>query len=193
MMQPPTEVNVLYLGMALDIMGPLLLVPNLTKLYAIDLFDEAYSPDGTFRGQQQEIRNYLLRGNDEGSFSRGIYDEVGEGPTHFLKGPSTITSDTDDGVAWRLDFLYDNIPRQLIFFYERNFQLEWPQEIKGISDVMMMGSGGTSLLHEPESALLVEMFATRTTSPFAFYPLWWDHKHFPEVHHLFLFLFADFL
>ena len=39
MSQDTQEVNVLYLGMADDIMTPLLLVPELTNLYVIDQFD----------------------------------------------------------------------------------------------------------------------------------------------------------
>ena len=48
--------NVLYLGMVYDIMAPLLLVPNLTTLFVIDIFDHHFSKDGTWSGQKEDIK-----------------------------------------------------------------------------------------------------------------------------------------
>ena len=45
--------NVLYLGMADDIMSPLLLLPDISTIYVIDMFDRYYSSDGTFNSQKK--------------------------------------------------------------------------------------------------------------------------------------------
>lgn len=42
--------NILYLGMADDIITPFMLVPHLDVLYIIDWFDEAFSKDMTSEG-----------------------------------------------------------------------------------------------------------------------------------------------
>ena len=58
------KMKVLYLGMAHDIMSPLLLVPNVKTIYSIDSFDPCFSSDKTWEGQKQDIKQVLTQGND---------------------------------------------------------------------------------------------------------------------------------
>ena len=48
--------NVLYCGMADDILTPLILVPNLTTLFVIDKFDSAFAKNNTWEGQKEDIK-----------------------------------------------------------------------------------------------------------------------------------------
>ena len=68
-------INVMYCGMAHDIMLPLLLIPDLDNLFVIDNFDWCYSPDGTIDGQRNTIIQILENGNNYNTQSYHIYNE----------------------------------------------------------------------------------------------------------------------
>src|SRR4051812_46026329 len=117
--------HVLYLGMAEDIMSPLLLVPDLEVIFVIDLFDEAYSSDKTFEGQKNDLKRTLLDGNDESSHVRIAYNRRAKWNhplfrnVHVLPSTGEILSESDDGNVWRLTFRYCNRDIKLIFFHHR--------------------------------------------------------------------------
>ena len=49
--------NILYLGMGIDILTPLLLCPEFTNLYVMDVYDVAYTYETTIDGQYPKERN----------------------------------------------------------------------------------------------------------------------------------------
>jgi hypothetical protein len=57
--------NVLYLGMGFDGMTPLLLCPDLTNLYVIDLFDKTLRNVKTIDNQRKNIKRYLTDGSNK--------------------------------------------------------------------------------------------------------------------------------
>lgn len=173
------HINVLYLGMADDIMPPLLLVPDLTTLYVIDKFDKRFSPDSTFYSQKNDIFNTLSNGSDLDKRSRKIYND-NDDSLHFLEGKSKIISNVDDGNVWRLQFEYMNKIRNLIYYHHRDFLEEWPSEIIDIKHVMTMGSFGWYCfkMREYDCKVLKSMLHSRTSKSFNFYALWFTHAHF---------------
>src|SRR5437762_9108983 len=111
------EVKVLYLGMAGDIMLPLLVVENLTTLFVIDKFDPCYSKDKTWKGLKEDIKDVLSNGSDENSRSRKIHvEDHWNKSIHYLETKSIITLDVDDGSVWRLKFIYNRKERELIYY-----------------------------------------------------------------------------
>jgi hypothetical protein len=155
---------VLYCGMADDIMAPLLLVPDVDIIYAIDYFDPAFSPDGSIQGQTEEIKLILQRGNDKHTESRRIYE--GEfrhdhryskmhrrldkcnsyyKDIHYLHGKSMFIRDAEMDIGcqrrrWELIFHYNGKTRILIYYRKVNFLNVWPDEIKDLTDIMTMGA-----------------------------------------------------
>ena len=193
--------NILYLGMAEDIMAPLLINPDVSTIFVIDEFDFAYSSNGTWEAQKDGVRRFLLNGSDEDSHSRLTFTkdpndlpihlkwigprDFDDKSIHYLKSKSVITGDDDDGKVWRLSFEYDGRPVQLVYYHHRNFLKEWPSEIKDIGQVLVMGAfywGGFVKPDDPKygSETIICMLETRTMKPFKFYALAFNHKHFPE-------------
>lgn len=188
--------TVVYLGMATDIMAPLLLVPEVTTLFVIDWLDEAFSPDGTFEGQKREIKNTLTDGNDERTRGRMIYLEAEEEEReemddieaylrengfwiHYLPEKAQILSEQDNGQCWRLQFSLNRILRELVFYHERNFFDEWPSEIVNVDHVMTMGASTDNDLGE-FPAMLAKMITERTKDHFVYHALWHLHSHAPQ-------------
>ena len=186
-----SEQKIIYLGMADDIMAPLLLVPKFETLYVIDLFDSCFSSDKTWESQKDNIREILFSGNDACSYKRKDYsdphffsknlDEI-----HYLNGPSNIISDYDDGIVWKLSFIYDHKKRDLIYYHHRNFLVEWPNEIVDVGHVMVIGSFSwdqfeKEYIYNDDPSVLIKMLEFRTNTPFLFYASHFNHKHFTET------------
>ena len=189
-MQGSNQERVLYLGMANDIMSPLLLAPNLLKLYVISKFDNAFCSGGTWESQMQDIRNYLTNGNDKGSYSYDLFIKayVVLFPKkklckdyHYLEGPSTIISEEYDDTVWRLKFLYNDQERELIYYHHRDFLTTWPEDITNISHIMGQGSVDTDVINKKEGLTFRKMFEERTTEVFYYYALYFSHKHFDKL------------
>jgi len=66
------ECNVLYCGMADDVLRPILLVPDFDKLFVIDGFDSAFAKNRSWEGQKEDILEMLSRGDDELSHHREV-------------------------------------------------------------------------------------------------------------------------
>lgn len=80
-----------------------------------------------------------------------------------------IISDTDDGEVWRLKFRYGLGEISLIYYHNRDFLIEWPEEIKNISHFMTMGAFSYHCFMERDSDKLIEMLSTRTIFPWTYY------------------------
>lgn len=169
-MKGGSDVNVLYLGMATDIITAMALVPNFTKLYAINMIDDAY---GTWSQQKDYIKRALTEGNDSAWLEPVPEDErvVTE------LEPSEILDEDDD--PWRLTFIYEGKKRELVY-YEMDFEKTWPKAVDNINHVMMMGSFRWSQFAEEASATIIKMFEERTKSPWI-YALTFNHRKF--THH----------
>jgi len=181
MATPAPPVHVLYLGMAHDIMAPLLLVPDLDVLYAIDMFDDCFSPDRTLAGQQRTIKRVLTDGSDEHSYAREIHDDAHAKRTsrhyqsiHRLDAPATLVCESTEGKTWRLDFMYNGKLRKLVFFNNHNFLATWPDEVQQVAHIIGIGAFAwhdtfKGKLHA--MPLFIKMLQERTTATFSLYVL----------------------
>ncbi len=133
--------KVLYCGMADDILTPLILVPNLSKLFAIDLFDKAYAKNNTWNGQKDDILQCLIKGNNKNSHHREIYLHYNKNTKIYdINEPCLIINEKDNDKCWIVDFTYKGIQRQLVYFHHTNFIANWDKQINGISHLMCMGA-----------------------------------------------------
>lgn len=139
-------------------MSPLLLVPDLTIIYAIDKFDRAFSKNSSFSGQQEDIVEILTLGHDGNSYHREIYRKYHPHPCR-LAGQCKIIRDEGDENCWRVTFEYMGKVRKLIYFHHRNFYETWPEEITDINHLMSMGATFNIEMSEPE---LLRMIRDRT-------------------------------
>ena len=179
------SVNVLYLGMAWDIMTPLLLIPELDNLFVLNILDKAY---GTWEQHKDCIRKTLLQGNDNtiaGSywFEQDKQEDKEWKNVHELAGPAEITSDKEDKSVWKLKFNYNGKERNLIYYYNFNFASNtWPEEIHNIHHYIWTGSyAWNQMIEEPEEhEPLREMLVHRSASESYVYALSFDHRKFPE-------------
>ncbi len=200
------SVNVLYLGMAHDIMAPLLLVPDLDILYVLNSLDEEY---GSWEDHKRIIRETLKQGDDKNIAANFWFDELAKqyAPKnkewkniHTLAGPSEILSEEDTPSSecltgsnthntfcyttsvWKLRFLYNGKERQLIYYYNYNYaQYEWPSEIQNIKYYVWNGAySWESMMEFPEEVKLREMTEKRAAPEAYVFALSWNHKQFPD-------------
>lgn len=187
-----SEENIMYGGMAEDIMAPMLLVPNFDKIYVVSLFDSAFSKKGTWKSQKDDIKRILKNGNDKNTHRKYIRDKYpdkkGEQKVIFhLRGKSKILQEEDVDNRWYLKFEYmDNI-RKLIYFHDTNFLKDWPSEIQNITHVMFMGSFSFNVGSDIDFVdmkrdylKLFKMFKERCTTPMYLYALSFNHPHFEK-------------
>ncbi len=195
--------HVLYLGMGGDIMAPLLLVPDLTTLFVLDIFDDCFSTDGTEAGQRADIRGVLTRGTDEltrgswcyaidkrqtFSLKRWLSGEkrpAGKASiVHRLPARAVILSETLDEKAciWRLTFSYNGQERKLVSFYDHDFLTQrWPAEVRDVCAVMVMGAfAWCDVRRYTDRRLITDMLATRTLPTFTYYASEFLHEDFPQ-------------
>lgn len=196
-------VNVLYLGMAHDIMAPLLLVPDLDNLFVLNSLDEAY---GTWKEHKMRIRKTLMQGNDKDLAETFWWEEksIPEGKewknVHKLAGSAKIHFDKDENVkecltgspthdkwcytlsVWKLRFTYNGKMRNLIYYYDFNFtQYPWPPEITNIHYHIWNGSyWWDNFVENPEEILVREMLVTRSAPESYVFALSFNHRKFPE-------------
>lgn len=165
--------------MAYDIMTPLLLVPDLTTLYAIDLVDSKFTTNNTWKSQKKEIRQILLDGNDKNTYTAKLRKECDRNDKiYHLKTKSIIIEDNDNENKWLLKFVYNGIERNLIYYHHRNYWVEWPSEIKDITNIMTMGAKYWSD-DDKVQEIFLKMLQTRTTYIYYFYALTFLHEYFP--------------
>lgn len=184
--------KVLYLGMANDIMSPLLLIPETTIIYAIDSFDSCYSRDGTWDTQKKDIQQILIQGNDLNTFSYDIHtSDTDDKEPHYLKHKSKILNSVDDGSVWTLEFLYGTGPITLKYYHHYNFYSEWPDEITEISKIIGIGAdvywpveseaNDCNRVSPKRCKILLKQFHERThPKMYTLYALSFLHENWPE-------------
>jgi len=185
--------NVLYLGMADDIISLLLLAPNADTYFIIDTSDYlAYSDDATMEGLREKIRMILREGTNRGTkLCRRRQNKLVSLPD----GPATLGQevvvasqqrmqpkpDFIEGGEWRLEFEYGGKQRRLVCYYS-DFLHKWPAEVVQVAAIMGFGAFSFEYLSHPEPGnVLRRMLETRTTPIWSFYLNHWSWmgEHFP--------------
>lgn len=161
--------NILYCGMADDILTPLIIEPNFSKLFVIDLFDSCYSSQGTFNSLMKDIKTHLKNGSNKDS--KFVIDHVEK--IQYLEDKCKIIEENihiypNLAVRWYLKFEYLELPRELIYYSEFNIKNKWPTDVTNISVIMCMGAYfGEYLIYTNNK--IEEMIKTRTIMPLKFY------------------------
>ena len=159
------ENKVLYCGMADDILTPLILVPDLSKLFVIDYFDAAFAKNGTWKGQKEDIKECLVSGSNEKSHHREVYLHYDKNTKIYsIDEPCTIINESDMNNCWTLTFKYKRKIRKLIYFHHTDFISYWDDDINEINHIMCIGAE-FPILEE----LLNTMLHERTTKDCKFY------------------------
>src|SRR6185369_5368038 len=165
-----------YLGMANDIAEPLLLFPRIKKIYAISLFDPVYSREGTWESQKADIMHMITTGE------RFLKDNV---IGKYLPHRGVILRNADDvrRKCWRLKFRYNGAVRKLIYYYDRNFKIAWPREIKKLDYLIFTASCWVRSINKrtPSWDIFRNMIQRRCNDKFTVYTLLWDFKHISEM------------
>jgi hypothetical protein len=189
--------NVLYLGMASDILLPFLLVPDLSTLYVIDTFDYYHTATFAVSGytldhQHRQLLNILEKGNDsefdEEKATKSICS-MPYGEAKILKidqsdnlYPEIATNDYDDkGLFWKVSMLYNNKIVNIIIYYG-DFCKTWNSDVNNINHLIISGSVATHLFIDTENSIkndsyqnkerttiLFKMFQERMIKPFFVY------------------------
>ncbi len=160
--------NTLYLGMATDILAPLLLVPDVDVIYVMNVLDKAFG--GTWEEHKQHICTVLEQGNDT---------------TKILLNIDNTKQSLD--AKWILEFIYNGKPRKLIYYYDFNFVYHvWPEEIRNIHHILWNGTYTWDMLmtdydHDGDYCPSIKtIMAERMTSDAYLYALSFNHTWFPE-------------
>ena len=133
--------NVLYCGMADDILTPLLLIPTLDNLFVIDYFDAAFAKNANWDGQKNDIKECLACGSDIDSHHLNVmryYDNRANSTK--LNSLCTIISETDKNNCWELKFNYNNRSIQLFYFHHIDFLNHWNENIQDINHLITIGA-----------------------------------------------------
>jgi hypothetical protein len=174
--------NVLYLGMAWDIMSPLLLVPDLDKIYAIDRVDTSLiiGRDGdNWEEQKSEIKQILLDGSTINSKTKLYSDEDYFSETHYLPSKSTILEESDKDNRYYLKFNYNGKDRELIYYHHINFKSIWNDEIKDISHLLTIGTETFNYYEHEGNKILQTMYNERCKNSYV-YALYFLHEDYKE-------------
>jgi len=172
-----SPVNVLYAGMARDIITPLELVPHLDNLYVMDLFDSAYilskkTSEGprTIDDQRNDIIEMLVNGH---FFIIDPDDEYDEGRIiEIRKLPAKILSDKREDKKWNLTFEFEGKIRNLVV-YTMEYQInEWPKEIDNLQYIFSIGASFSCEDDDKDREKCIKnitnMIKTRTTKKFTY-------------------------
>lgn len=170
-------VRAVYLGMAMDVMAPLLLEPRVTGLFAIDRVDDGYAGVADWDGQKDEIRKALEHGSDLGLAVSACYRAAGAGSFAHSWDMADGMSESDDGRMWELAFRWRGRSRKLRYWHHRDFREPWPDEIAGVGAVFCMGADlhvGSEKKYpdERDDPVVVSMLAGRTARPWRLWSCW---------------------
>lgn len=155
--------------MAFDILHPLLVLPDVEKIYAISLFDKCYSEDGTWYSQKVRILMILQMGKyrDYDKFDK---DKKNKLFTARLKEPAVILEEYDDENInrWYVKFFYDGKERELIYYHHRDALITWPSEVRKVESLIGIGALSYHEMYTEENEVLRTMLITRCVPNFPF-------------------------
>ena len=155
-----TQINVMYFGMAIDIVGPMQLVPDFDTIYTINTVDPCIGYGGSIKNIIKIIKIILEtgkniyalpEGKDLGLFSDDmniIIDVVSPSiiinETFYDYDNNIINeiniSEEKPMIKWHLKFNYDGKIRNLIYYFNYNFTCEWSRDITNINHFLFQGS-----------------------------------------------------
>lgn len=186
--------NALYLGMATDIMAPLLLLPDVDVIYVMNTLDKAFGC--TWEEHKLRICTVLEQGSDKNiKTSYTNYPPKSQNPikdVHTLLGPSTLVSNIDNyktniEAKWVLEFIYNGKSRKLIYYYDFNFVYHvWPEEIRNIHHILWNGTYTWDMLitdydYDDDYCPSIKTFMMERMAYDAYlYALSFNHTWFPE-------------
>lgn len=143
------ENNVLYVGMADDILSPMILVPDFDCIFVMNILDRAYSPDGTWKGMKKDIISTLKNAHTEKSHHSKLVNGTSDSFRNlYANGSSEIIEEIDNGDVWIVNFKYSGKPRQLIYYYDYDFNMNWPENIRNIKHVMTFGAFSFGIIED---------------------------------------------
>ena len=191
-----TQINVMYFGMAIDIVGPMQLVPDFDTIYTINTVDPCIGFGGSIKNTIKIIKIILEtgkniyalpEGKDLGLFSDDmniIIDVVSPSiiiNETFYDYDNNIINEIDISeeksmIKWHLKFNYDGKIRNLIYYFNYNFTCEWPHPIININHFLFQGSYDFSNLkkvyfNDSPDMLVIHMIETRSRMPLSIYGL----------------------
>jgi len=160
------KTNVMYFGMAIDIVGPMQLVPDFDTIYTINTVDKCIGYGGSITNIVKIIKIILTtgkniyalpEGKDLGLFSDDkniVIDVVSPSiiiNESFYDYDNNIINNIDDSedrqikrslsmIKWHLTFNYNGKNRDLVYYFNYNFTCEWPHPIINISHILFQGS-----------------------------------------------------
>jgi hypothetical protein len=204
--------NILYLGMATDIMLPMLAEPDFDNLFVINRIDDVY---GTWEYQMKHILTILIDGSDENVMKKHYLEnnDMESKAIHKLTGPCKILSNNSDEIesieylshpdnpwkiftlsykekgkeilrgCWRVSFEYENKVRNLIY-YTHSFYMIWEPEVKDIQSIFWNGTYIWDYLYIERPKRLISQIQTRSKLPLSIYGDQHSHKLFPiQLHY----------
>ena len=167
-----------YLGMAMDVMAPLLLESGLDELFAIDLVEDGYAGVANgWDGQKNEIKRALDEGNDANlAVARCHHNDYVARKPHHQWGRATLLPESEDNLAWRLAFMWGGRKRRLCYWHHRDFRKPWPDEMVGLGAVFCMGAdlhagSEKKFKEEVDDPVVVSMLRDRTASAWRLWSL----------------------
>lgn len=153
------ETNVMYFGMAFDIVGPMQLVPDFDTIYTINFVDPCIGYGGSIKNIIKIIKLILTtgkniyalpEGKDLGLFSDDpniVIDIVAPSTIineTYYDYDNNIVSEIDDSedrkIKWHLTFNYNGKDRKLIYYFNYNFTYKWALDIININHFLFQGS-----------------------------------------------------
>jgi hypothetical protein len=125
--------NVLYCGMAYDIMCPFIFTPDLEVLYAMDLFDDCYCT----RSENKSERSLEIQRDDIINCLNGKPKPLSKGTLPYK---ATILEEIRTSEYFSLLFEYNNKKRKLHIFSMNYRTTKWPDIIKDIDALITIGA-----------------------------------------------------
>lgn len=183
--------NVLYLGMANDILSPFCLIPDIENIYVIDLFDTFISPENSRNSQRKAIIDVLVKmgfdiinenllashKTDHSYYIKFFKDRIKfatpeESIEDYQYEIDLMKNEQSMEGEWTIMFKHpkQTVIRQLKIF-SSNFYTKWDDQITEITDVLGMGAITTdSILENKYRKILINrMLNERTKNQFTLY------------------------
>ena len=194
-------IKVMYFGMAIDIVGPMQLVPDFDTIYTINIVDKCAGFGGSIKNIIKMIKMILETGKNIYALPECTEFDLTPPTDPYsiiidMIAPSIILNEVfyaQDGVIdynkvcelsddvsrckikWHLTFNYNGKERNLIYYFNSRFDNEWDPEITNIGHFLFQGSYDFHYLSENDDGerddIVIDMIETRSCLPATIYAL----------------------
>lgn len=193
-------VQVMYFGMAIDIVGPMQLVPDFDTIYTINIVDKCAGFGGSIKNIIKMIKLILKTGKNIYTLPEctefNLTPSTDPNIIENIVSPSIILnevfydsnsgemidyktvcelSDINSKIKWHLTFHYNGKERNLIYYFNESFDNEWNREITNIGHFLFQGSYDFRLLNKNYDGnrddVIIDMIETRSSLPATIYAL----------------------